>query len=142
MLLEESVTPLRVRPTDLDIVGHVNNATVLEYFEAGRWDWMDQRGLRRGTDVLPVVSRIEVDYRRELRLHDLEVRTALEPQEGDDFEDEEAEHYRVYFRQKILIDSGRQVAAEARVQVAFIDVSSRTLRTFHAFLTASRAPRD
>lgn len=142
MLLEESVTSLRVRPNDLDILGHVNNATVLEYFEAGRWDWMDQHGLRRNTRVLPVVSRIEVDYRRELRLQDMEVHTALEPLEGEDLEDEEALRYRVFFRQKILVDGGKHVAAEARVQVAFIDGATRALSTFHEFLAACRAPKD
>jgi acyl-CoA thioester hydrolase len=138
---EESVTSVRVRPNDLDSLGHVNNATVLEYFEAGRWAWMDQHGLRHGTRVLAVVARIEVDYRREILPQELEVRTVLEPPEGEDLEDEDAQHYRVYFRQKVLIDSGRQVAAEARLQVAFIDASTRALSTLQEFLAAARSPR-
>lgn len=142
MHFKDSVTQLRVRPNDLDSLGHVNNATVLEYFEAGRWAWMEQHGLRRGTRVLPVVLRIEVDYRREILPQELEVRTVLEPQEGDDLADEDALLYRVFFRQKILIDSGRQVAAEARLQVAFIDATTRSLSTLQEFLAAARSPQS
>lgn len=142
MRFEESVTSLRVRPNDLDSLGHVNNATVLEYFEAGRWAWMEQHGLRRGTSVLPVVLRIEVDYRREILPQELQVHTSIEPPEGEDIEDEDALHYRVYFRQKILTDSGRQVAAEARLQVAFIDATTRSLSTLQEFLAAARGPRS
>lgn len=142
MRFEESITALRVRPNDLDSLGHVNNATVLEYFETGRWAWMEQHGLSRGTSVLPVVLRIEVDYRREVLPQELQVHTLLEPPEDDAFEDEDALHYRVYFRQKLLIDSGQQVAAEARLQVAFIDATTRSLSTLQAFLAAARGPRS
>lgn len=138
MRFEESSLPLRVRPNDLDSLGHVNNATVLEYLEAGRWDWMERHALRRDSRILPVTSRIEVDYRRELLPQELLVRTALEPSQLDGAEEDMS--YRVYFRQSILLQEGGQVAVEARIQVAFIDSAERTLCTLQEYLDAARTP--
>ncbi len=138
MRFEETTLPLRVRPNDLDSLGHVNNATVLEYLEAGRWAWMEAHSLRRDSRILPVTSRIEVDYRREILPQEVLVRTALETSLLEDFEDEVS--YRVYFRQRILLKEGEQVAAEARVQVAFIDAVERTLRTLQEYLAGARIP--
>jgi acyl-CoA thioester hydrolase len=138
-LLEESSVTLRVRPNDLDSLGHVNNATVLEYLEAGRWAWLDQRALRPATRVVPVVSRIEVDYRREIRPQDLVVRTRLESPRGDDL-DEEALTYRACFRQELWIDTGQELAVAALVQVAFVDVADRCLLPLQEFLIAARSP--
>lgn len=135
MLFEESHLTLRVRPNDLDSLGHVNNATVLEYLEAGRWAWMDQHGLRRGARVLPVVSRLEVDYRREILPQEVLVRTKLEsPASAEELEDSLT--YRATFRQHVLIDAGQQLAIEARLQVAFIDSAERTLCSLQDFLAA------
>jgi acyl-CoA thioester hydrolase len=79
-----------------------------------------------------------VDYRRELLPQELLVRTALEASELEDAEDDMS--YRVYFRQRILLRGGEQVAVEARIQVAFIDSAERTLRTLQEYLAAARAP--
>lgn len=138
MRFEESTLCLRVRPNDLDSLGHVNNATVLEYLEAGRWAWMEEHSLRRDSRILPVTSRIEVDYRREILPQEVLVRTALETSLSEDSEDEVS--YRVYFRQRVLLKEGEQVAAEARVQVAFIDSVERTLRTLQEYLAGAKAP--
>ena len=138
MRFEEASLPLRVRPNDLDSLGHVNNATVLEYLEAGRWAWMERHSLRRDSRILPVTSRIEVDYRREILPQEVLVRTALETSELEDSEDDMS--YRVYFRQHILLQGSEQVAVEARIQVAFIDSAERTLRTLQDYLAAARTP--
>jgi acyl-CoA thioester hydrolase len=64
----ETVVPLRWR--DMDAYGHVNHAVYLTYLEQGR-DAALSRLLR---DTLGetgyVVARVEIDYRRELRLAD------------------------------------------------------------------------
>jgi acyl-CoA thioesterase FadM len=137
---EESSLSLRVRPNDLDSLGHVNNATVLEYLEAGRWAWMDHHSLRRGGGIIAVTVRIEVDYRREIHPQEVVVRTLLESPRGEELEDEEAVHYKACFHQWILVDSGRQVAAEARVLVAFLDAAERSLRSVGEFLALARQP--
>lgn len=64
--------PIEIRFADLDVMGHVNNAIYLNYFEQGRmaffrqnaneqWDWR-----RSGI----IVARNEVDYLKPLLLSD------------------------------------------------------------------------
>ena len=63
---------LEVRFADIDVMGHVNNAIFLNYFEQGRiaffrqhnqsdWDW-SKYGI--------IVARNEVDYLKPVLLHD------------------------------------------------------------------------
>lgn len=134
--LHDTTTAVHVRPADLDSLGHVNNAVVLELLEAGRWGWMDDNHLRRSAEILPVVSRIEVDYRRELGCEAIVVDTALV--EPVDLEDDLS--YRAIFRQQIRALRGGEsiVAAEARVQVAFVDARSRALCPVHEFLAEAQ----
>lgn len=137
MRFEESSVVLRVRPNDLDSLGHVNNATALEYLEAGRWGWMEHNALPRASSVLAVTTRIEVDYRREMGPGEVQVHTALESPSAEDLEDEEALFYRVRFLQRILAGPERHVAVEARVQVAFIREADRSLCSLREFLEAA-----
>ncbi|MEZ4453782.1 MAG: thioesterase family protein [Nannocystaceae bacterium] len=133
--VHDTRTPLSPRPGDLDSLGHVNNAVVLEYLEAGRWGWMDENHLARIDAIVPVVSRIEIDYRRELRCEPLVVETTLlEPEDLDD-----DLSYRAVFHQRVCVvrDGETIVAAEARVQVAFLDARSRGLAPVHEFLAAA-----
>jgi acyl-CoA thioester hydrolase len=139
MRFEDSAVTLRVRPNDLDSLGHVNNATVLEYLEAGRWAWMDQHALRRDAGVIGVISRIEVDYRREiLAQQQVEVRTRLESPGPEELLDADAVHYRATFRQQVLVEG--QVVVDARVQAAFLHTAERTLASLQDFLEAARSP--
>jgi acyl-CoA thioester hydrolase len=136
MRFDECRLTLRVRPNDLDSLGHVNNATVIEYLEAGRWAWMEQHGLRHNTRVLPVVLRLEVDYRREILPQEIRVHTVLEAPEQEELEEDET--YGVFFRQQVWIEGGLQLAVEARLRVAFIDAQERSLRTLQGFLASAR----
>lgn len=130
MKLEEVTSAVGVRPADLDILGHVNNAAVLEYLEAGRWAWMDHHGVRRTHRIVPVVSRIDIRYLKEIPFQVLSVRTAVEDLPPDF---EELITYKVAFRQDVLLDGGA-TAATARVEVAFLDAAERSLRTLQDFL--------
>jgi acyl-CoA thioesterase FadM len=140
VLFEESSLTLRVRPNDLDVLGHVNNATALEYLEAGRWAWLEQQGLSRGGDVVAVVSRVEVDYRREIPPGDVVVRTSLESPGPDELDDEEGVNYRARFRQRVFLSAEGPLAVEALVSVAFLDARARSLASLQQFLAAARAP--
>lgn len=131
MRLEEVTTTLQVRPADLDSLGHVNNAVVLEYLEAGRWAWMEHHGVQQGRGILPVVSRIEIAYLKEIPYRAILVRSALD---GVPADFEELITYRVAFQQDVLLAGGTP-AAKARVEVAFIDAETRSLRTLQDFLT-------
>src|ERR1700757_4473714 len=65
-------TSVQVRFIDIDKMGHVNNATVLTYFEIGRLDYFDEvigksndwfgRGL--------ILAHTEVDYLIPIFVHD------------------------------------------------------------------------
>jgi acyl-CoA thioesterase FadM len=138
---EDSSLSLRVRPNDLDSLGHVNNATALEYLEAGRWAWMDHNGLRRGRSALALTIRIEVDYRKEIGPEEVVIWTHMEEPSPEELEDAEAVHYRVRFHQKIWAEGGRQLAVEAHVQAAFVRAADRSLCSLQEFLEASRPPQ-
>lgn len=134
---------LKVRPADLDGVGHVNNAVVLQYLEAGRWAWMDHHQLRRADPVVPVVSRIEVDYLHEIPYGELEVCTTmiqLAAEHGiDQVIDLDDISYRARFRQEVRLGPDGPLAARAEVSVAFIDRQTRNLCTVQDFMRASVA---
>jgi acyl-CoA thioester hydrolase len=139
---EDSTLPLRVRPNDLDSLGHVNNATALEYLETGRWAWLEGNGLRQGASVIGLTMRVEVDYRKEIAPQEVVVWTHLEAPSPEEMDDPEAVHYRVRFHQKILVDSGRQLAVEAHVQAGFVRVADRSLCTVQEFLEACRSSKS
>jgi YbgC/YbaW family acyl-CoA thioester hydrolase len=73
---------IEVRSTELDALGHVNQAKWVEYLEWGRFDWMRAGGMADrflGADgVGSVMANLNVNFRREARLGDrLTVRTWL-----------------------------------------------------------------
>jgi acyl-CoA thioester hydrolase len=60
---------IQVRWRDVDALGHVNNAAIVTYLETARTElWRDRFG---GGSAIPfVVARVEVAYRRQIRLDD------------------------------------------------------------------------
>jgi YbgC/YbaW family acyl-CoA thioester hydrolase len=122
----KTVTQLPVRPGDLDSVGHVNNARVLEFLEHGRWDWLRKNNLGRGTRVIPVVVRIEADYRAEIPWGDVRV-------ESDMAQDEDLT-FKAIFNQFIYVGSSHEPAVKAVVHVAFIAASERSVCTVADFI--------
>ncbi|MFS0556158.1 acyl-CoA thioesterase [Brevibacillus sp. 179-C9.3 HS] len=65
---------LTVRSTDIDVIGHVNNAKYLEYMEWARFEWIWQKGftldeLKRRA-IMPVVVNININYRKELTMRE------------------------------------------------------------------------
>jgi len=72
--LLESRLELIVRPTEIDINGHVNNAKYLEYLEWGREDWYEQADLPYATllslGVVTMTVNVDLNYRKEARQGD------------------------------------------------------------------------
>ncbi|WP_243323760.1 MULTISPECIES: acyl-CoA thioesterase [Geothrix] len=69
--------PIEVRFSDLDAMGHVNNAVVVSFMEQGRFQWWRSfLGGRAFTDEGFLIARIEVDYRMPILLGD-DVRVEL-----------------------------------------------------------------
>ena len=56
--------PIRVRFRDTDMMGHVNNAVYLTYFEAGRLEyWIELTGDPSAMQLLPfILARTEIDF--------------------------------------------------------------------------------
>lgn len=135
--LAEVGTQLFVRPNDLDSLGHVNNAVVLEYLEAGRWAWLAHNGLPRQGRIVPVVVRIEIDYRREILPGEVRIITILE--DPVDLFGRSYERFKCVFRQTVTRtqDGASVMATEAQVHVAFVDVNDRSIRCLQDYLTQS-----
>lgn len=61
------VTQVRVRWSDLDAFGHVNNARTVTLLEEARVDWLFTDATRHGVDRITegiVVAHLDIDYRR------------------------------------------------------------------------------
>lgn len=71
MQMKTSIT-IEVRPTEIDVMGHVNNAKYLEYMEWSREDWYNQSELRFDTftemGIGTVTVNININYRKEATL--------------------------------------------------------------------------
>lgn len=60
--------PIEVRFRDTDMLGHVNNAVYLTYFESGRMAyWREFIGQAHGGRVPFILARAEIDFRAEAR---------------------------------------------------------------------------
>lgn len=66
-MVQRYVSKVRVRYSDLDAQGHVNNARVLTLLEEARVDWLWVDAPKHGADLLSkaiVVSSLEIKYKR------------------------------------------------------------------------------
>jgi acyl-CoA thioester hydrolase len=71
------VCPIQVRWRDLDAFAHVNNATFASYLEMARTKvFKEYFGGREAMEVPFFVTRLEIDYRRPVKLYD-EVRVGI-----------------------------------------------------------------
>jgi len=69
--------PIEVRFSDLDAMGHVNNAVVISFMEQARFQWWRSfLGGRKFQDEGFLLARVEVDYRMPILLND-DVRVEL-----------------------------------------------------------------
>lgn len=61
-------TPVTMRFSDTDKLGHVNNVAIASYFEAARCELFDAvlKQAKLGPDIDYVLARIAIDFKREL----------------------------------------------------------------------------
>jgi len=106
------VVPWQVIFRDLDSFGHVNNAVFLTYFEWGRTRlWFSLTGGGLAEDVGFIVARAECDFKQQLGLEPIEIRTRIGEMRNTSLE----------FLTEIRRDNGRQIAATGRVVVVLYD---------------------
>ena len=68
-LLDESLVPFRVWPTDLDLNLHLNNARYLSLMDIGRFEMLSRAGMLRGfarNRWYPIVGAVMLRFRRSL----------------------------------------------------------------------------
>src|SRR3954469_5654354 len=67
----ETSLEIVVRPTEVDVNGHVNNAKYVEYMEWGREEWYERNGLPYdrlfALGAVTVTVNLNLDFRRECR---------------------------------------------------------------------------
>jgi thioesterase III len=118
----ESSIEIVVRPTEIDVNGHVNNAKYVEYLEWGREDWYERIGFPYerllALGAITVAVNLNLNYRRECRQGEhLIVATRRERLGRTSFA----------VRQEILAPGG-VLAADAVVTLVTIDPVTRKSR--------------
>lgn len=73
-------TPIQIRFNDVDQMGHVNNAVIMEYLDLGKDAFFSGRGLSpTKSDFTVMVVHYDVDFRKQIHYHDqIEVTTEVE----------------------------------------------------------------
>jgi thioesterase III len=113
-------TSIRVRSTQVDQLGHLNNAAFLEIFEWARWEWAEVGGsafhdMMHTQGVGPVIVHADVSFRREVRFHErLRILTWLVG----------CDHKKGIILQRMIREDG-ELAAEARFSFLTIDLARR-----------------
>lgn len=113
---------LIVRPTEIDVNGHVNNAKYLEYLEWGREEWYEAENLQydvlKQLGVQTVTVNITINYRHEcLQGDQLTVTTSPQSIGRSSF----------VLAQEIHNGNG-VLCADASVTIVTIDVATRKSR--------------
>ena len=110
---------IEVRTTELDNMGHVNNAKFLEYMEWSREDWYNKAGLPFDTFTAlglgTVTVNININYRKEARLG-AQLTISTEP----------GRKGRTSFVLKqVITNANEERVADAEVVLVTIDLKSR-----------------
>jgi thioesterase-3 len=110
---------IEVRPTELDNMGHVNNAKFLEYMEWSREDWYNKAGLPFDTFTAlglgTVTVNININYRKEARLGQ-HLTVSTEPIR---------KRRTSFVLKQVIINANEELVADAEVVIVTIDLQSR-----------------
>lgn len=110
---------IEVRPTEIDALGHVNNAKYIEYLEWGREEWYNEAGIPfdelSAIGIATVLVRIEMNYRKEVRLGEKLYITTMPHSKGTSS----------YILKQEILNEKREVVADALVTGVTISLSKR-----------------
>ncbi len=72
--------PIQIRFNDVDQMGHVNNAVIMEYFDLGKEKFFQEHGMPpEKADFTVMIVHFEVDFQSQIRFHDrIAVETEIE----------------------------------------------------------------
>ena len=63
--------PIQIRFNDVDQMGHINNAVIMEYFDLGKSAYFSAVGIPPETgEFTVVIVHLEVDFLAQIRYHD------------------------------------------------------------------------
>tara|TARA_Y100001970_G_C14201519_1_gene841388 strand:- start:1525 stop:1926 length:402 start_codon:yes stop_codon:yes gene_type:complete len=114
-----------VREHNLDILGHLNNASYLQLFEEARWDFSNKGGFGLDWVLLnkksPVVVKAEMSFRKEV----LNRETLLIESEFLGFQNSLIGS----FKQK-MIKKDKKVASILSIDIGFMNLRERKLMNF------------
>ena len=73
-------TPIQIRFNDVDQMGHVNNAVIMEYLDLGKDAFFSGHGLSpTKSDFTVMVVHYDVDFKAQIHYHDcIQVETEIE----------------------------------------------------------------
>jgi len=129
--MKETTLDIVVRPTEIDVNAHVNNAKFIEYLEWGREDWYDRNGLDyeklKAMGATTVTVNVNVNYRRECRQGEV-LTIATRP--------ERLGRTSFAFHQEVRKPDG-VVAVDGSVTLVTIDPTTRAPRVVPAELAAA-----
>jgi acyl-CoA thioester hydrolase len=114
--LSVNTTQIKVRPNDLDGYGHVNHSICLQYFELGRFEWLNENEISlKPTELLPVVTNASLGYLQQIYLSSkISVITELYA----------IKSFSVVMQQKI-IDEDNKTLIKGLITIAFVDVKKK-----------------
>lgn len=111
------IHPIEVRFADLDMLGHVNNATLVTYLEVARWQWWKAYLAGRPFEEEGfLVARVEADYRAPILLSDqvqVELRCAKVGRTS----------FELAYR--VLAGQDGRLLAEARTVLVMVDLATQ-----------------
>jgi thioesterase-3 len=118
----ETSLEIVVRPTEVDVNGHVNNAKYVEYMEWGREEWYEKHGLPYerlfALGAVTVTVNLNLNFRRECRQGEvLTIVTRPERRGRTSF----------VLKQEVRKRDGA-VAADGTITMVTIDPAARTSR--------------
>ena len=113
-------TKFKVRATQVDLFGHLNNAAYLEIYEWARWEWAEAAGedpvsWAQEKRIGPAILHIDLSFQKEIRLHEeITVRTWYHSME----------RIRAQIAQEMIKADG-QVASKVLITYVMINLNTR-----------------
>lgn len=117
----DNMPEIKVRGYHADFYGHVNNARFLEFFEEGRWAYLESKiDLRKwaAKGLIFLVVNINVNYRRAVPVGETIIVTTRLEKVGN---------RSAVLKQEVLLKESKEVAADALVTYVITDRSGRAL---------------
>lgn len=115
----DSKLQIEVRPTEIDMMGHVNNAKYLEYLEWGREKWYEEVGISfdamREQGLGTVTVHISIDYRKEVLMGEKLTICTRPLRKGR----------RSFVLQQYILNEHKEKVTEAEVTIAVISLKER-----------------